>query len=178
MHLIRLRSHPDFRLHEGEPDLYQYMVMASSGEALGQVNDLIADTESMNVRYLVVTLFHPAGLRKLVPMTALRLDEPAQTATCVGLDCTEPNLAAFPDDPGGDLPADFAHRFTGTFVPGSASALEPAMLADEPVVPRTYAISHKMPHLEAAADAMQEAAREQAAEEHRRGIRHPGDEAA
>lgn len=178
MHLIRLRSHPEFRLHEGEPDLYQYMVMGSTGEAIGQVSDLIADSEAMNVRYLVVTLFHPGGARKLVPLTALHLDEPAQTATCIGLDCTDPNLAAFPDDPGGELPADFAHRFVGTFIPGSGTALEPAMLANEPVVPRTYAISRQMPHLKAASDAMLEAAHEQAEEEHRKGIRHPGDEAA
>jgi len=49
-------SHSDYEIADGEPKIKGWDVKLSTGEEVGEVEDLIFDTQSLKVRYLVVDL--------------------------------------------------------------------------------------------------------------------------
>jgi uncharacterized protein (TIGR02271 family) len=51
---LRRLSDADFKVAENEPDVRGWTVVASDGDELGEVDDLIIDTTAMKVRYLQI----------------------------------------------------------------------------------------------------------------------------
>jgi ferritin-like metal-binding protein YciE/sporulation protein YlmC with PRC-barrel domain len=49
-------NHSDYEIKDGEPDITGWNVLNQTGEKLGEVEDLLFDTEARKVRYLIVGL--------------------------------------------------------------------------------------------------------------------------
>lgn len=89
----------DFQVADGSPDVRGWDVVGADGRKVGTVNDLIADTGAMRVRYLDVKLDRSAsgadGDRDvLVPIGTARLDDDRD---CVMLDsATASRISSLP----------------------------------------------------------------------------------
>jgi hypothetical protein len=55
-HLTPLRRLHSYRVAGGDPDVRGWLVLGADGRKIGEVDDLLVDTESLRVRYLDVTL--------------------------------------------------------------------------------------------------------------------------
>jgi hypothetical protein len=55
-HLAPLRRLHNYRVSGGDPDVRGWLVLGADGRKIGEVNDLLVDTEALRVRYLDVTL--------------------------------------------------------------------------------------------------------------------------
>ncbi|HKI06399.1 MAG TPA: PRC-barrel domain-containing protein [Thermoanaerobaculia bacterium] len=55
-HLTPLRSLHNHRVAEGDPDVRGWDVFGADGKKIGQIDDLLVDTQELRVRYLNVTL--------------------------------------------------------------------------------------------------------------------------
>lgn len=77
--VVPLDELPDFEVAEGDPDVRGWEVLASDGTRIGEVDDLLIDTDAMKVRYLDVDLTSDfdAGEDRhiLVPIGYARLDD-------------------------------------------------------------------------------------------------------
>lgn len=124
MALMRLKEERGFRVVEGEPTLVGYSFCNENGDRLGEVEDLIADTDAMKVRFLIVSL--DQGLltsrRIIIPLRDTTIDEAAERVICT--DCSETRLRGYPTYEGGALP-DLQKRFAATFIPESGRAERP-----------------------------------------------------
>lgn len=69
----------DFGLVEGEPDIRGWDVKLSSGQKIGEVEDLIVDAQERQVRYMIVDRSgNDAGLQEynvIIPIGLARLDQ-------------------------------------------------------------------------------------------------------
>lgn len=121
MALMRLKEERDFRVVEGEPTLVGYSFCNENGDRLGEIDDLIADSDAMKVRFLIVAL--DQGLltsrRIIVPLRDVTIDEDAGRVICT--DCSESRMQSYPTYEGGALP-DLQKRFTATFLPETGKA--------------------------------------------------------
>lgn len=78
--LVRLHELDDYKVADGDPDVRGWDVKTSDGKRAGKVQDLIVDTEAMQVRYLDVeldrsTLQLTEDRHVLVPLANARLDD-------------------------------------------------------------------------------------------------------
>ncbi len=55
-HLTPLRRLHGYRVAGGDPDVRGWLVLGADGRKIGEVDDLLVDTEALRVRYLDVTL--------------------------------------------------------------------------------------------------------------------------
>lgn len=72
--VVPLDQLDDFQVAEGDPDVRGWEVRAADGRRIGEVDNLLIDTEAMKVRYLDVDL-NDHDRHILVPIGYARLDE-------------------------------------------------------------------------------------------------------
>jgi uncharacterized protein (TIGR02271 family) len=134
MSLIRLSEDRSLHVAENEPQLQHYGFYNENGDKLGSVKDLIADTDTMKVRFLIVS-WHEGLLEHkdlIIPIRDVMLDADAQRVICS--DCTVERLNSYPVYKGGLLP-DLTKRFTTTFLPQrETDTVDRATEADRPTV--------------------------------------------
>lgn len=70
-HLKPLSEVSSYTIERGDPDPRGYTVVAGDGRRVGEVNDLIIDTEAMKVRYLVIDVNDDASTDRsvLIPVS-------------------------------------------------------------------------------------------------------------
>lgn len=110
--LTRLQDAPDYQLAEGEPDVRGWKVFDSNRNALGQIDNLILDTEADEIRYLSV---EADGHTRMVPVGMVEIDEAAETITLK----PTANFETFPQDTGEPLTQEHERQFYSTFIPES-----------------------------------------------------------
>lgn len=79
-HLCRLHDLHDYKIAHGEPHVRGWHVKTADGQKVGKVDDLIVDTDAMQVRYLDVELDRKSlklneDRHVLLPIRDARLDE-------------------------------------------------------------------------------------------------------
>lgn len=116
-HLARLHDLHDYKVAHGEPHVRGWHVKTADGQKAGKVDDLIVDTEAMQVRYLDIeldkkTLKLGEDRHVLLPISGARLDEHEDEVLLGALTATQ--LAALPPYRPGDAIA-----------PGAAPASRP-----------------------------------------------------
>ncbi|HEU4457114.1 MAG TPA: DUF2382 domain-containing protein [Longimicrobium sp.] len=75
--VVPMRQLDDFKVAEGDPDVRGWEVMSADGRRIGQVEELMVDTEAMKVRYLDVEVEQgmvAEGGHVLVPIGYARLE--------------------------------------------------------------------------------------------------------
>lgn len=97
--VVPLSDLDDFHVAEGEPDVRGWDVMASDGQRIGEVEELLIDTTADKVRYLDVdvdsnVLNAQENRHILIPIGYARLDEENNRVMVDELDTTR--LAALP----------------------------------------------------------------------------------
>jgi len=79
--VVPLGQLDDFKVAEGDPDVRGWQVVASDGRTIGEVDELLVDTNAMKVRYLDVEvengLMAEPDRHVLVPIGYARLDRSA-----------------------------------------------------------------------------------------------------
>jgi hypothetical protein len=94
-HLQRL-SDLDLSVRDAELDLRGWTVVSSGGAVLGEVQELIADTDAMSVCYLEFTADAEAagssGTHVYVPLRAMDLDRERKRLVLRDTDATLPRL--------------------------------------------------------------------------------------
>jgi uncharacterized protein (TIGR02271 family) len=116
MSLIRLSEDRTLHVAEDEPQVQHFGFYNDKGDKLGSIKDLIADTETMKVRFLIVSWHEGILERKdlIIPVRDVMIDTAAKRVICG--DCTPERLQGYPEYKGGILP-DLTKRFTATFLP-------------------------------------------------------------
>jgi hypothetical protein len=148
--LVPLRSLPEVRFAEGEPDVRGWDVLASDGGRVGVVEELLVDAATHEVAALAVSSAWAPGELALVPMPTVRIDDRARAVLA---DLTREQFHAIPRSgaPATGVPA------AGTAASGVAATGAAATAAAPPVVPaagsRTVAAEPVAPVASAAAPA-------------------------
>lgn len=78
----------DYKVADGDPDIRGWDVTTQDGQKVGEVDELLVDTEAMKVRYIAVDLDDDlAGEDRsvLVPIGAAQLDDEADRVLVVGI---------------------------------------------------------------------------------------------
>ena len=102
--LISLNARNDFQVARGEQDPRGWLVFAENGQIVGTVDDLLAETREMRVRYLDVSLSDPAGhelgdRHVLVPIADATFGSPEHRVVIEGLFARDLDTIA----PAGDI---------------------------------------------------------------------------
>jgi len=89
--LARLDELDDFEIADGEPDIRGWSVKSADGKEVGTVENLIADPDAMEIRYLEVKVKHELLGTKddeqvLIPIGAARLQDDNDTVLVPGLE--------------------------------------------------------------------------------------------
>lgn len=96
---LRKLSGSDFEITEGQPDITGWKVTAADGKRIGEVEDLIFDTESRKVRYIVLDLddneLDLDDHEVLVPIGLVQLDSNDDEVRLPGV--TAAQLSALPE---------------------------------------------------------------------------------
>lgn len=110
-------SHSDYEIADGEPKIKGWDVKLSTGEEIGDVDDLIFDTQSLKVRYLVVDLkgkvLDMDSREVLVPIGLAQLQN--LTHNVVLNNVTLSQLKAAPEYDEDELTPDFENRVRQSF---------------------------------------------------------------
>ena len=83
--MVPLRSLPDWRVAEGDPDIRGWEVFDTSGEKIGQIDDLLINTTTGEAVYAVIAYGGSLGIgtkRALLPIDDLQLDLGNKQAIC------------------------------------------------------------------------------------------------
>ncbi len=107
--LARLSDMDDFKVADGEPDIRGWDVKTADGQKLGDVDDLLVDTATLQVRYIVVELESEFAADKdhrhaLAPIGSARLDDDEDD---VLLPLRTADIAALPPYTHGDVTRDY-----------------------------------------------------------------------
>lgn len=108
--VVPLGQLDDFKVAEGDPDVRGWEVLASDGQKIGEVDELLVDTGAMKVRYLDVDVDRgmvAGGTDRhvLIPIGYARLD---QDRDCVMVDAlASADLGGVPSYDQGPLTRDF-----------------------------------------------------------------------
>lgn len=115
--IVPLDQLDDFRVAEGDPDVRGWDVLTADGRRIGEVDNLLIDTEAMKVRYLEVDIDHDAEAAAdrhiLVPIGYARLDEDDDRIFVDSL--TSTTLSQIPDYRTGELTRDYETKLHGFF---------------------------------------------------------------
>src|SRR3712207_8809180 len=92
--VVPLKQLDDFKVAEGEPDVRGWEVMSSDGRKIGEVDELLIDTNAMKVRYLDVEvdrgMIAEGGDRHvLVPIGYARLERDRDCVVVDNLSATD-----------------------------------------------------------------------------------------
>lgn len=114
----------DFRVADGDPDVRGWEVLASDGRRIGEVDELLIDTNAMKVRYLDVEvedgLMAEPDRHVLVPIGYARLD---RDRDCVVVDnVASGDLRAMPAYDHAPLTRDFETRVRDSWDGGRAAS--------------------------------------------------------
>src|SRR5688572_10102832 len=78
----------DFKVAEGDPDIRGWDVTTQQGDRVGEVHELLVDTQAMKVRYIAVDLDErvaESDRKVLVPIGAAQLDDDDDRVLVVGI---------------------------------------------------------------------------------------------
>jgi stress response protein YsnF len=110
-------KHSNYEIADGEPDIKGWDVQLSSGEEIGEVDDLIFDTESLKVRYLIVDLkgkvLDTDSRDVLIPVGLAQLKH--LTHNVVLNNVTVSQLKSLPEYDEDDFTPDFENRVRQAF---------------------------------------------------------------
>jgi uncharacterized protein (TIGR02271 family) len=129
--VVPLRQLDDFHVAEGEPDIRGWEVMSADGRRVGEVEELLIDTEAMKVRYLDVEVedglvASDAG-HLLVPIGYARLERDSRRVTVDNLQSSE--LGSMPLYDRQPLTRDFTDKVDTHFGRGRTTTTDTAMAA-------------------------------------------------
>lgn len=121
--VIPLDELDDFEVAEGDPDVRGWHVYARDGMRVGEVDELLVDTEALKVRYLDVELTPAEDSREerhvLIPVGYARLHELDDHILIDALDSgAVGSLPAYPQEP---LTREFESALLRHFNPQSSS---------------------------------------------------------
>lgn len=123
--VVPLDQLPDFRVEEGSPDIRGWEVVAADGAPVGRVDNLLVDTGSLEVRYLVIRMDRDGpGARVRAPIQGTRLDTAAGRVYLDSLSSAE--VLALPVYAGAPEP-----RGEATVLEDAPGAAAPATVEDE-----------------------------------------------
>lgn len=123
--VVPLDELDDFKVADGDPDVRGWDVISADGRRIGEVDQLLVDTEAMKVRYLDVDLDGEllggrAGDRHvLIPIGYARLDEESDRVIVDHLASAE--VAALPEYNQGPVTRDFESSLRQRFDTGYAA---------------------------------------------------------
>lgn len=115
-HIAPLSQLPEFEVTDESPDVRGWSVESADGTTIGEVDDLLIDTDQMRARYLVVELAeddlglaaHQDGRTILVPVDTARLEADSHR---VRASIRAADAAALPRYSGRAVEADYGERF-------------------------------------------------------------------
>lgn len=122
--IVPMDETDDFEVADGDPDVRGWQVIASDGERVGEVDELLIDVEELRVRYLDVLLDSGDDARDerhvLIPVGHARLHERDDRILVDGLDrAAMLSLPRYAQEP---LTHEFERRATAPFQPGPLDA--------------------------------------------------------
>jgi photosynthetic reaction center H subunit len=134
--IIPLDELDSFEVAEGDPDVRGWHVYAGDGVRIGEVDELLVDTEALKVRYLDVELDEAEGGREerhvLIPVGFARLHETDDHILVDALDSVAlTGLPAYAQEP---LTREYEAAVLRLFQPASP----PRAPADDPYAGDTY----------------------------------------
>jgi len=110
-----------FEIRDGEPDIRGWKVKAAHSQEIGKVDDLLFDTDSLRVRYLIVDLDgKPLNLLSrdvLIPIGLAELDKEDNIVLLP--EVTVAHLASLPDYKKGELTIETERAIRTVFAPKS-----------------------------------------------------------
>lgn len=117
---------PDFKVADDDPDVRGWDVLASDGQKVGEVHELLVDTSAMRVKYLDVAVDDGLSTGKdahvLVPIGTARLDDDEDRVLMPTL--ASSRITALPAYRRGELSRDYENRVLASFnapaTPGTA----------------------------------------------------------
>ncbi len=118
--VVPMRQLDDFKVAEGDPDVRGWEVMSADGRRIGQVEELMVDTEAMKVRYLDVEVEQgmvAEGGHVLVPIGYARLERDDRRVLVDNLQSSE--LSTMPVYDRSPITRDFEDRVETGFRAGS-----------------------------------------------------------
>ena len=123
--VVPLGQLDDFKVAEGDPDVRGWEVVASDGRTIGEVDELLIDTNAMKVRYLDVEvengLMAEPDRHVLVPIGYARLDRSADRVMVDNIASTD--LRSMPAYDQSPVTRDYETSVRNSF-PGGAAATE------------------------------------------------------
>jgi uncharacterized protein (TIGR02271 family) len=121
--VVPLGQLDDFKVAEGDPDVRGWQVVASDGRTIGEVDELLIDTNAMKVRYLDVEvengLMAEPDRHVLVPIGYARLDRSADRVMVDNIASTD--LRTMPAYDQSPVTRDYETSVRNSF-PGGAAA--------------------------------------------------------
>jgi len=120
--VVPMRQLDDFKVAEGDPDVRGWEVMSADGRRIGQVEELMVDTEAMKVRYLDVEVEQgmvAEGGHVLVPIGYARLEQDGRRVMVDNLQSSQ--LATMPVYDRSPVTRDFEDRVETGFRSGGAT---------------------------------------------------------
>jgi sporulation protein YlmC with PRC-barrel domain len=133
--VVPLGQLDDFKVAEGDPDVRGWEVLASDGRKIGEVDELLVDTNAMKVRYLDVDVDDGVigdGMDRhvLIPIGYARLE---QERDCVMVDgLASADLNALPSYDQGPLTRDFESSVRDSFAGRRADSSTGGTMAGGP----------------------------------------------
>ncbi|HEX8455546.1 MAG TPA: DUF2382 domain-containing protein [Longimicrobium sp.] len=123
--VVPLGQLDDFKVAEGDPDVRGWQVVASDGRTIGEVDELLIDTNAMKVRYLDVEvengLMAEPDRHVLVPIGYARLDRSADRVMVDNIASTD--LRTMPAYDQSPVTRDYETSVRNSF-PGGPAATE------------------------------------------------------
>jgi sporulation protein YlmC with PRC-barrel domain len=114
--VVPLGQLDDFKVAEGDPDVRGWEVMASDGRKIGEVDELLVDTNAMKVRYLDVDVDDSVmgdDRHVLIPIGYARLEQDHDRVMVDGLALAD--LGGLPSYDQGPLSRDFESSVRDSF---------------------------------------------------------------
>jgi uncharacterized protein (TIGR02271 family) len=122
--VVPLGQLDDFKVAEGDPDVRGWQVVASDGRKIGEVDELLIDTNAMKVRYLDVEvengLMAEPDRHVLVPIGYARLDRDSDRVMVDNIASTD--LRTMPAYDQSPVTRDFETSVRNSFVGGTTGA--------------------------------------------------------
>jgi len=127
--VVPLGQLDDFKVAEGDPDVRGWQVVASDGRKIGEVDELLIDTNAMKVRYLDVEvengLMAEPDRHVLVPIGYARLDRDSDRVMVDNIASTD--LRSMPAYDQSPVTRDFETNVRNSFMGGTAVGAAGAM---------------------------------------------------
>lgn len=110
----------DYKVADDDPDVRGWKVLDSTGNNIGEVDELIVDTEAMKVRYLEVdvdnSLASASDHHILLPIGSATVDRSSKSVTVSTVNSG--SLANYPAYRGETISRDYEHQLMSAITPG------------------------------------------------------------